>query len=125
MSGGAPVALAYAHAHPERVTRIVLYGGLARGGLQQSDDAAEEAFQAMIRAGWVRPDPLFRRVFTNAFIPDANEQWMDELQRMSTNTENAVCSRIARHEVDVSGLLPGISAPPPDFYVRLHQATTT
>jgi len=53
-------------------------------------------------------------VFTNAFIPDATEQqmeWMDELQRTSTNTENAVCSRIARHQVDVTGLLPGIAAP--------------
>ena len=114
MSGGAPVALAYAHAHPERVTRIVLYGAMARGGLQQADDAAEEAFLAMIRAGWARPDPVFRRVFTNAFIPDATEEqmeWMDELQRTSTNTENAVCSRIARHQVDIADLLPGIVAP--------------
>ena len=30
MSGGAPVALAYAHEHPERVTRMVLYGGMSR-----------------------------------------------------------------------------------------------
>jgi len=36
---------------------------------------------------------------------------MDELQRTSTNTENAVCSRIARHQVDVTDLLPGIAAP--------------
>ncbi|MDQ6524535.1 alpha/beta fold hydrolase [Nocardioides sp. LHD-245] len=114
MSGGAPVAVAYAHAHPERVSRLVLYGGMAGGGIQQEDEAAEEAFRAMIRAGWARPDPLFRRVFTNAFIPDATEQqmvWMDELQRTSTNTDNAVCSRIARHAVDVRDLLPGIAAP--------------
>jgi pimeloyl-ACP methyl ester carboxylesterase/DNA-binding CsgD family transcriptional regulator len=114
MSGGAPVALAYAHAHPERVTRMVLYGGMAGGGIAQSDPATEEAFLAMIRAGWARPDPLFRRVFTNAFIPDANEQqmeWMDELQRTSTNTDNAVCSRIARHQVDVGPLLPEIAVP--------------
>ncbi|WP_436698625.1 alpha/beta fold hydrolase [Nocardioides sp. BYT-33-1] len=114
MSGGAPVAVAYAHAHPERVTRLVLYGGMAGGGIQQEDEAAEEAFRAMIRAGWARPDPIFRRVFTNAFIPDATEEqmaWMDELQRTSTNTENAVCSRIARHAVDVRPLLPQIPAP--------------
>ena len=114
MSGGAPVALAYAHAHPERVSRLVLYGGMAGGGLVQGDDAAEEAFLAMIRAGWARPDPLFRRIFTNAFIPGATEEqmsWMDELQRTSTNTDNAVCSRIARHQVDVTHLLPEIAAP--------------
>ena len=53
-------------------------------------------------------------MFTNAFIPDANEQqmeWMDELQRTSTNTDNAVCSRIARHQVDVTHLLPDIAVP--------------
>lgn len=114
MSGGAPVALAYAHAHPERVSRLVLYGGMPGGGLEQEDLAAEEAFLAMIRAGWARPDPLFRRVFTNAFIPDATEEqmeWMDELQRTSTNTENAVRSRIARHAVDIRDLLPAVTAP--------------
>ncbi|MBM7515641.1 alpha/beta fold hydrolase [Nocardioides nitrophenolicus] len=114
MSGGAPVAIAYAHAHPERVSRLVLYGAMAGGGLEQEDEAAEQAFLAMIRAGWARPDPLFRRVFTHAFIPDATEQqmtWMDELQRTSTNTENAVCSRVARHAVDVRELLPALAAP--------------
>jgi len=114
MSGGAPVALAYAHAHPDRVTGLVLYGAMAGGGLEQEDQAAEEAFLAMIRAGWARPDPLFRRVFTNAFIPDATEEqmvWMDELQRTSTNTDNAVRSRIARHRTDVRALLPEITVP--------------
>ncbi len=116
MSGGAPVALAYARKHPERVTRMVLYGGMLRGAnlVKERDEAAEEAFLAMIRAGWARPDSIFRRVFTTAFIPDANEQqmeWMDELQRTSTNTENAVCSRVARHQIDVSALLPEIAAP--------------
>lgn len=114
MSGGAPVALAYADAHPERVTRMVLYGGMASRGLAQEDDAAEEALLSMIRAGWARPDPLFRRLFTTAFIPDVTEeqmQWIDELQRTSTNTENAVNSRIARGKIDVTGLLPNIGVP--------------
>jgi pimeloyl-ACP methyl ester carboxylesterase/DNA-binding CsgD family transcriptional regulator len=114
MSGGAPIALAYAHRHPERVTRLALYGGMTGGGLGSEDDEAEAAFLAMIRAGWQRPDSVFRRVFTTAFIPGATEEqmeWMDELQRTSTNTENAVCSRIARGEVDVRPLLSGIAAP--------------
>jgi len=114
MSGGAPIALAYAHAHPARVSRLALYGGMASAGLVASDDEAEQAFLAMIRAGWARPDPIFRRVFTTAFIPGATEEqmaWMDELQRTSTNTENAVCSRVARHHTDVSALLPEITAP--------------
>ena len=41
MSGGAPVALAYAHAHPDRWNA---------------------SFLALIRAGWQRPDSMFRWV---------------------------------------------------------------
>lgn len=114
MSGGSPVALAYAHRHPDRVSRLALYGGMAHGAGMAIDEEAEAAFLAMIRAGWARPESMFRRVFTNAFIPDATEEqmcWMDELQRTSTNTENAICSRAARHATDVSHLLPEISVP--------------
>ena len=53
----------------------------------------------MIRVGWAKEDPVFRRVFTTTFIPDATEEqmrWFDELQRMSTSPENAVASRIGR-----------------------------
>lgn len=116
MSGGAPVALAYAAAHPERVSRLILYGATALGQRDHSPEAeeAEVAFHAMIRAGWARSDPLFRRVFTNIFIPGATEErlgWFDELQRMSTSTENAVLSRIARRQVDVRDRLSQIAAP--------------
>jgi pimeloyl-ACP methyl ester carboxylesterase/DNA-binding CsgD family transcriptional regulator len=116
MSGGAPVALAYAAAHPDRVSRLVLYGASAVGYSAQDPEAAaaEEAFRAMIRAGWARRDPLFRRVFTNIFIPGASEErmgWFDELQRMSTSTENSVSSRIARQAVDVRDSLSMITAP--------------
>ncbi|HEX7196510.1 MAG TPA: alpha/beta fold hydrolase [Candidatus Limnocylindria bacterium] len=116
MSGGAPVALAYAAEHPERVSRLILYGASAVGYTAQDSEAAaaEEAFRAMIRAGWARRDPLFRRVFTNIFIPGATEErmgWFDELQRMSTSTENSVSSRIARQAVDVRDRLGRITAP--------------
>jgi pimeloyl-ACP methyl ester carboxylesterase/DNA-binding CsgD family transcriptional regulator len=114
MSGQAPVALAYAAEHPDRVTRLVTYGASGGGALGGDTDAENDAFVAMIRAGWARPDHLFRRVFTNTFIPGATEEqmrWMDELMRTSTSTENAIASRMARRETDVSGLLPAIEAP--------------
>jgi DNA-binding CsgD family transcriptional regulator len=38
-------------------------------------------------------------------------EWMDELQRTSTNTRNAVASRIARHRTDVTAVLPELSLP--------------
>ncbi len=113
MSGGAPVALAYAARHPDRIERLVVYGGYAIGpGPVPSE--SELAFRAMIRAGWAQEDPIFRRVFTTNFIPQATEEqmgWFDELQRMSTSTENALASRVERQVVDLSEELPLIQAP--------------
>ena len=117
MSGNSPVALAFAARHPERVTRLIMYGGWAGESELPSDsepDLEEAAYQAMVRAGWARPDPLFRRVFTNIFIPGASEVqmgWMDDLQRMSTSTENMLAARAERMSTDVSHMLPDITAP--------------
>ena len=68
----------------------------------------------MIRVGWAKDDPLFRRVFTRIFVPDATEEqmrWFDELQRVSTSPENAVASRIGRQAVDIYDELPRIAVP--------------
>lgn len=114
MSGGAPVALAYAAEHPDRVDRLIVYGGAAAGSYDSAPSDAELAFRAMIRAGWAQDDPTFRRFFTRRFIPEATEEqlgWFDELQRMSTSTENAVNSRIARWGTNVRDRLPEITAP--------------
>lgn len=114
MSGGAPVAIAYAAQHPERVTRLILNGGVLVGCFGNAVDQAEEdAFLAMIRAGWARQDGMFRRVFTSMFIPDATDEqktWLDDLQRMSTSPQNAIASRKARAEIDVTGALELIDA---------------
>ena len=116
MSGGAPVAIAYATQHPERVTRLILYGGATAGNLPTTAEEAGEqaAYEALIRAGWAKSDSRFRRVFTSGFIPDATEEqmrWMDDLQRMSTSTENAVASRLGRQRADVRPQLASIEAP--------------
>jgi pimeloyl-ACP methyl ester carboxylesterase/DNA-binding CsgD family transcriptional regulator len=128
MSGGAPVAISYAARHPKRVTRFVVYGGIASGCFGAIDDpAAEQAFRALIHAGWARPDGVFRRVFTSIFIPDASEQqmlWLDDLQRMSTSTENAVASRIARQQINVMGVLREIRVPTLVVHARGDRAST-
>jgi pimeloyl-ACP methyl ester carboxylesterase/DNA-binding CsgD family transcriptional regulator len=116
MSGGSSVALAYAARHPERVTRLMLYGTVCGRPMSFGEDglAEEETFRSMIRVGWAKEDPLFRRVFTRIFIPDASEEqmrWFDALQRMSTSTENAVASRLGRQAVDIADELARITAP--------------
>jgi pimeloyl-ACP methyl ester carboxylesterase/DNA-binding CsgD family transcriptional regulator len=116
MSGGSAVAMAFAAAYPDRVSRLILYGTVCGEpvGFSAEQLAEEETYRSMIRVGWAKDDPVFRRVFTTRFIPGANEEqmrWFDDLQRMSTSPENAVASRIARHAVDIVADLPRISAP--------------
>lgn len=126
MSAGAPVAIAYAARHPERVTRLVLYAPIGSGCFAASDDAeAEAALMAIIRAGWGRSHPLFRRVFTSVLIPEATEEqmtWLDELQRVVTSVDNAVASRIARSGVDVTADLPHVQAPTLVLHAREDRA---
>jgi pimeloyl-ACP methyl ester carboxylesterase/DNA-binding CsgD family transcriptional regulator len=116
MSGGSAVAMAYAAAHPERVSRLILYGTVCGEPVTLSADqrAEEETYRSMIRVGWAKEDADFRRVFTKRFIPDATEEqlrWFDDLQRMSTSPANAVASRIARQQVDIHNDLSRIMAP--------------
>lgn len=116
MSGGSPVAMAYAARHPERVTRLILYGTVSPQPTtfegQRLD--VEQTFRSMIRVGWATEDPLFRRVFTRIYIPNASEEqmrWFDDLERMSTSPANAVASRLAQQAVDVADEIPRIDAP--------------
>jgi len=128
MSGTAPAAMAYAARHPERVTRLILYGaGSGRAPDFSPDEQAEEdTYQSMIRVGWAKEDPLFRRVFTRQFIPDANEEqmrWFDDLQRTSTSTQNALASRRDRLTTDVADELPAIRVPTLVLHARRDHAT--
>jgi pimeloyl-ACP methyl ester carboxylesterase/DNA-binding CsgD family transcriptional regulator len=116
MSGGSAVAMAYASRHPERVTRLILYGTVCGRPVVWEGDALaeEETYRSMIRVGWAKDDPAFRRVFTTIFIPGATEEqmrWFDDLQRMSTSATNAVQSRIARQAVNLTAEIARIQAP--------------
>ncbi len=116
MAQGGPVALHYAHRHPERVTRLVCASTYAAASQHVTDDdrALEDAFQAMIRAGWDRQDPLFRRVFTSMMIPGATEEqmaWLDELHQRSTSARTAYESRVERGKADATGVLPDLALP--------------
>ena len=58
VSQAAAIAVAYAARHPDRVSRMVLYGGYARGRRFRGEDSEEEAIVAAIRAGWTAPKPV-------------------------------------------------------------------
>ena len=118
MSHGGPVAIAYATRHPERVTHLILCGTSARGRLlRDPSPSAHEQAQLMIsliRMGWGQNQPVFRRLFTTLFIPDATREqmeWLDELQRVTAEPETAVRIREARNHDDVTSEAVHVTAP--------------
>jgi pimeloyl-ACP methyl ester carboxylesterase/DNA-binding CsgD family transcriptional regulator len=114
MAQGGPVAVAYAHRHPDRLTRLILASTFAAMVRRGEDEALHDTFSQMIRVGWARPDALFRRVFTNMMIPGATEEqmrWIDELQRISTTADVLLADRPERMKVDVTDLLGELRVP--------------
>lgn len=116
MAQGGPVAIEYAVRHPERVTRLMFYDSYAAAVRSDDPEARElsEAFEAMIKVGWARPDSAFRRVFTSMMIPNATEEqmtWLDELQRVCATAEVAYHARRERNTVDVTHQLQRVTAP--------------
>ena len=118
LSNGGAVAVAYAVRHPERVSHLVLCGGLARGRLRRDPSsrarAEAEAMMTLIRVGWGQSNPAFRRIFTTLFVPEATHEqmmWFDEMQRISAAPETAALMRLAREEVDVTDLLAQVRTP--------------
>lgn len=103
MSQAGAIAVAYAQAHPERVDNLIVLGAYGRGVLARDPtpkvrEETELAWQ-MIKVGWGRADPVYRRVFTTSFIPGATEAQMrsfDELQWRSMTPDMALASSRAR-----------------------------
>jgi class 3 adenylate cyclase/pimeloyl-ACP methyl ester carboxylesterase len=117
ISQGYAVSVAYAVRHPERVRRLVLYGGFARGrrrrGSRKETEQAD-ALLTLMRLGWGQENPAFRQVFTSLFMPEATArqmQWFNDLQRITCSPENAVRIRQVADDIDVSDLLPRVAAP--------------
>jgi pimeloyl-ACP methyl ester carboxylesterase/DNA-binding CsgD family transcriptional regulator len=123
-SQGAPIAIAYAAKHPQRVSRMVLYGGYARGRLKRGMPAQTEEGEVQLRLvklGWGREDPAFRQFFANQFLPGGTPEqlrWFSELQRISTSPENAARIMEVSNGIDVSALLPKVAAPTLVIHVR-------
>jgi len=117
MSRGGSIAIAYAVKHPERVTKLVLYGAFPMGIYHYGSPEELEARRALIsltRLGWGLHHPAFCRIFTNRFIPNAtpvHENWFDDLQRVSTSAENAARLIDVDSGIDVRELLRQVQVP--------------
>ncbi len=118
ISQGCSVAIAYAVRHPERVSHLVLYGGFVQGANKRvrSESQKEEAaaLLSLTRLGWGKENPAFRQIFTSLFAPEATKEqadWFNELQRLSASPECAVRYMHAVGDIDVTDLLPKVTAP--------------
>jgi class 3 adenylate cyclase/pimeloyl-ACP methyl ester carboxylesterase len=116
ISQGCAVSVAFAVKYPERVSRLILYGGFAVGGRKRSPDSAamREAMTTLMRLGWGADEPVFRQLFTSRFAPEATKQQADafnELQRRTTSPECAARYYETVGDLDVRDLLEKVSAP--------------
>jgi pimeloyl-ACP methyl ester carboxylesterase/DNA-binding winged helix-turn-helix (wHTH) protein len=118
ISGGGPASVAYAARHPERVSKLVLYGAFARGRMARASTVEQkreaELLVDLAELGWGRDDPAFRHVFALQFMPEGTrEQWaaFDELQRRTATPANAARIMAATADLDVTSLAPRVQAP--------------
>src|SRR6185312_6358072 len=117
ISQGASVCIAYAVRHPERVSRLILYGAYARGWGQRGDLEGQREYEAiveLVRLGWGKDNPAFRQIFTSRFIPGGTDEqvgWFNELCRKTTSPEIAARLLESRATINVVDLLNHVQAP--------------
>jgi len=126
MSMGAPVAVAYAAKHPERVSRLVLHGGFHRSYLssRSSDPRVLEEADVLLKSarhGWGTGSLALRQVFVAKFMGESTEaqrQAFDERQRVTSTAEVAEKYLRAMFDLDVKDLAPRVSCPTIAFHSR-------
>src|SRR4030095_4899420 len=75
--------------------------------------------------GWGADSPAYRQLFTNLYIPGASpeqQQWFNEVQRVSASPENAVRLQRVLASIDVREILPRVPTPTMVFHARGDQA---
>jgi pimeloyl-ACP methyl ester carboxylesterase/DNA-binding CsgD family transcriptional regulator len=117
VSQGAATSIAYAVKHPERVSRLILYGGYALGWALRGDPVGKreyDAVVALVALGWGQDNPAFRQVFTSRFVPGATSEqmdWFNELCRRTSSPAIAAELLQARAHVDVKALAAKVRIP--------------
>jgi len=118
ISQGCAVAITYAVRHPERVTKLVLYGGYVEGVLTRSKTQAQvdETLMVMrgIPLGWGHDNPAFRMFFAARFLPEGTREqmgWFSDLQRVTTTPEMGARLLSTAATIDVTELAPQVRTP--------------
>jgi pimeloyl-ACP methyl ester carboxylesterase/DNA-binding CsgD family transcriptional regulator len=123
VSQGAVTAIKYAIKYPERVSKLILYGGYARGWAMRGDDHAQHyrAVLEMVRLGWGNNNPVFRQTFTARFVPEGTHEqldWFNDLCRETVAPAMAVPLLEARAHADITDLLAQVRVPTQVIHAR-------
>jgi pimeloyl-ACP methyl ester carboxylesterase len=116
-SQAAAVSIAYTIKYPERVSKLILFGGYPRGRCQRGDpeSAAESgALVTLIRQSWGRDNPLIRQTMTSLFMPDATQEensWFNEFQKTCGPGENIARFREMFDDINIVHMLGDVSVP--------------
>ncbi|MFD5249279.1 alpha/beta fold hydrolase [Amycolatopsis sp. NPDC058340] len=108
-SMGAPVALAFAARHPDRVDRLVLYGGYADGAAI-APASARRAFVGLVRENW----GLGTELLADVLMPDgdaAARARFVRMQRATASAEAAAGLLTTCYGFRVTELLDRVAAP--------------
>ncbi len=117
ISHGSAACIGYAARHPERVSRMILYGGYARGYFHRGSPDAEREYRAILeilQLGWGKDNPAFRQVFTSRFIPGGTPEqlsWFNELCQKTTSPAMVTELLQMRATLNVVDLLPQVRVP--------------
>ena len=112
------MAITYAARHPDRVTKLVLYGGYAQGTAARArttEDRRKHAVEMeLMRLGWGTDEPTFRQYFTSQFMPGGSRELWDafnDLQFKTTSPENAARVLEVNGQVDVVDIAQRVVTP--------------
>ena len=115
-SKGGSTAIAYAALHPERVSRLVLYGAFAQGWRvwgNEAEIARREAIITLTRQAWAQDNPAFRQILTSLLLPDATLDGRAGSTTCNAPRPRRECRPVVAidGEVNVVDLLPAVAAP--------------
>lgn len=112
------IAIAYAARHPQRVERLVVYGGFIRGFMRRNPTPEQirqwQMMLGLVELGWGQVNPAFRQMFSSILIPGGTPEQMrslNEIERVCTTPECAARILASIHELDATEFAPRVACP--------------